>query len=143
MGCVFAIGVYVKLCAPPNYENFGPYMCIMSIFHYSEFLVLALISPKLVSTNSFVINHSPEYTFAATFSWIEFFIESYFWPSEYSSYLVMNSPYNFFISFTMLSHTYYIVNYWNFGKRLPKFPLIIIHWFSDVKCIGQVSYKSQ
>ncbi|XP_044750720.1 protein-S-isoprenylcysteine O-methyltransferase [Coccinella septempunctata] len=88
LGCVFAIGTYVKLGTPPNYENFGVYMCIMSIFHYSEFLVLALISPKLVSTNSFVINHSPEYIFAATFSWIEFFTETYFWPSLKSYFII-------------------------------------------------------
>lgn len=88
LGCVFAIGIYVKLGSPPNFENFGIYMCIMSIFHYTEFLVLALISPKLVSTKSFVLNHSSAYIFAAVFSWVEFFIGAYFWPSIKTYYVI-------------------------------------------------------
>ncbi|KAK9879562.1 hypothetical protein WA026_006631 [Henosepilachna vigintioctopunctata] len=81
LGSVFAIGLYIKLNTPSNIEIFGIYMCIMAIFHYTEFLALALIDPKLVSPKSFVINHSPEYTFAALFSWVEFFTETYFWPN--------------------------------------------------------------
>lgn len=59
---------------------FGIYMCVMAVFHYTEFLAIAIIQPKLVSINSFVINHSPEYTLAAVTSWIEFGLELYFFP---------------------------------------------------------------
>lgn len=58
-------------------------MSIMAIFHYSEFLSIAIVQPKQVSVDSFVINHSPQYTIAAVTSWLEFFIESYFFPGIY------------------------------------------------------------
>lgn len=53
----------------------------MSIFHYSEFLSIAYIQPKLVSVDSFVINHSLQYSIAAVTSWVEFLIEAYYFPS--------------------------------------------------------------
>lgn len=60
---------------------FGVYMIVMSAFHYTEFLAIAIIQPKLVTTDSFVINHSTQYTVAAISSWVEFFLEIYFLPS--------------------------------------------------------------
>lgn len=54
----------------------------MAIFHYSEFLAIALSNPTTLSTDSFVINHSPQYAIAAVLSWTEFGIESYFFPGE-------------------------------------------------------------
>ncbi|XP_074041636.1 isoprenylcysteine carboxylmethyltransferase ste14 isoform X2 [Leptinotarsa decemlineata] len=55
-------------------------MCVMAFFHFSEFMVIAIIQPKQVSTSSFVINHSPQYIIAAMSSWIEFLIECYIFP---------------------------------------------------------------
>lgn len=80
LGFIFALGIYLNLTAPNNVKMFGVYMCVMSIFHYSEFLSIAYIQPKLVSIDSFVINHSLQYSIAAVTSWFEFFIESYFFP---------------------------------------------------------------
>ncbi|CAH1969068.1 unnamed protein product [Acanthoscelides obtectus] len=80
LGAVFALGFYVRIVAPPNVKIFGSYMCIMAFFHFSEFLFIALIQPKQVSTDSFVINHSPQYVIAAITSWLEFFLECYFFP---------------------------------------------------------------
>lgn len=80
LGMVFFSGFYVATYTADNTKMFGFYMCIMSVFHYSEFLILALIDSNLVNTRSFMLNHSPEYTFAAVFSWVEFFVETYFWP---------------------------------------------------------------
>jgi protein-S-isoprenylcysteine O-methyltransferase len=66
-------------------------MSIMALFHYSEFLSIAIVQPKQVSTDSFVINHSPQYTIAAVTSWVEFFIESYFFPgSSHTLYCFLN-----------------------------------------------------
>lgn len=72
----------MKLVAPPNVQIFGGYMSVMAVFHYSEFLAIAIVQPKQVSTDSFVINHSPQYTVAAMTSWVEFFIETYFFPGR-------------------------------------------------------------
>ncbi|KAB0797995.1 hypothetical protein PPYR_08988 [Photinus pyralis] len=80
LGFLLALGVYIRLVAPDHIQIFGLYMCTMSIFHYSEFLCMANIQPKLVSADSFVINHSVQYTIAALTSWVEFFVEAYFFP---------------------------------------------------------------
>lgn len=54
---------------------FFRYMCSLSFFHYSEYLVTAIINPHSLSLDSFLLNHSVEYTFAAVSSWVEFIIE--------------------------------------------------------------------
>lgn len=82
LGCIFAIGVYIKALFPQCYGIFGVYMCVMSVFHFSEYLTIAIIHPSLVSVDSFVINHSPQYTIAAVSSWFEFAVESYCFPGE-------------------------------------------------------------
>lgn len=82
LGCVFAIGIYVRAVAAKHYGIFGIYMCVMAIFHFTEYLTIAIIHPSLVSVDSFVINHSPQYTIAAISSWLEFALESYFFPGK-------------------------------------------------------------
>nr|CAI5828744.1 unnamed protein product [Callosobruchus analis] len=90
LGAVFALGFYVRIIAPPNVKVFGTYMCIMAFFHFSEFFFIALIQPKQVSTDSFVINHSPQYIIAAVTSWLEFFLECYFFPGLKQIYWLSN-----------------------------------------------------
>lgn len=51
------------------------YMCSLSFFHYSEYLVTAIINPHSLSLDSFLLNHSVEYTLAAASSWVEFIVE--------------------------------------------------------------------
>lgn len=77
MGCIFALGIYVYLETPSHISPFGLYMCVMSFFHFSEYVAIAIVQPNELSTNSFVINHSPQYIIAAVSSWIEFFVEAY------------------------------------------------------------------
>lgn len=50
-------------------------MCSLSFFHYSEYLVTAIINPHSLSLDSFLLNHSVEYTLAAVCSWVEFTVE--------------------------------------------------------------------
>lgn len=50
-------------------------MCSLSFFHYSEYLVTAIINPHSLSLDSFLLNHSVEYTLAAISSWVEFTVE--------------------------------------------------------------------
>lgn len=80
LGFLFAVGIFINIYSNASLQIFGVYMCIMTLFHYSEFLAIAIIQPKLVSTDSFVINHSKEYTVAAITSWLEYFLEYYFFP---------------------------------------------------------------
>ncbi|CAH0557943.1 unnamed protein product [Brassicogethes aeneus] len=78
LGTFFALGVYIYLATPSYVQIFGIYMCVMAFFHFSEYIVISLIQPQELSTNSFLINHSPQYNIAAVTSWIEFFLEAYF-----------------------------------------------------------------
>ncbi|XP_044727476.1 protein-S-isoprenylcysteine O-methyltransferase isoform X2 [Chrysoperla carnea] len=80
LGYVFAMGVFVWVLCGPGIRTFGIYICVMSLFHFSEFIAIALINPKSLTVDSFVINHSLEYAVAAISSWIEFFIEYHFFP---------------------------------------------------------------
>lgn len=82
LGIIFALGIYLRLVAPAHIKIFGVYMCVMAFFHFSEFVAIAIVQPKQVSTDSFVINHSPQYTVAAITSWLEFFVESYLFPGK-------------------------------------------------------------
>lgn len=61
------------------------YMCSLSFFHYSEYLVTAVINPRSLSLDSFLLNHSTEYTLAAVSSWVEFTIEKLTVPGGWSS----------------------------------------------------------
>jgi protein-S-isoprenylcysteine O-methyltransferase len=63
------------------FQHFGWYMVSLSFFHFSEYIMTALYNPKTLSTESFLLNHSPEYKIAAVASWFEFAIEFFFFPS--------------------------------------------------------------
>jgi protein-S-isoprenylcysteine O-methyltransferase len=68
----------------PTCHLFGAYMCIMSLFHWGEYVSTALSSPRTLSIDSFLLNHSKQYWIAAAASWIEFFIEARLMPGKYS-----------------------------------------------------------
>ncbi|XP_056648884.1 protein-S-isoprenylcysteine O-methyltransferase [Diorhabda sublineata] len=90
LGYLFALGVFVRLVAPPHIKIFGGYMCVMAFFHFSEFIAIGLVQPKFVSTDSFVLNHSPQYIAAALSSWLEFFLQCYFFPGLKQIYWLSN-----------------------------------------------------
>ncbi|PWA24240.1 hypothetical protein CCH79_00017905 [Gambusia affinis] len=74
MGC--GVGSFVRQtsCNMLNASS-SRYMCSLSFFHYSEYLVTAVINPRSLSLDSFLLNHSLEYTLAAVSSWLEFTVE--------------------------------------------------------------------
>uniref|UniRef100_A0A8C0IZI9 Protein-S-isoprenylcysteine O-methyltransferase n=2 Tax=Chelonoidis abingdonii TaxID=106734 RepID=A0A8C0IZI9_CHEAB len=63
-----------------SWKHFGWYMCSLSLFHYSEYLMTAINNPRSLSLDSFLLNHSFEYTLAALSSWIEFAVEKIIYP---------------------------------------------------------------
>ncbi|XP_029801795.1 protein-S-isoprenylcysteine O-methyltransferase [Suricata suricatta] len=79
LGFVFGCGMLLSF-SQSSWSHFGWYMCSLSLFHYSEYLVTAVNNPKSLSLDSFLLNHSLEYTVAALSSWIEFTLENIFWP---------------------------------------------------------------
>ncbi|XP_045426508.1 protein-S-isoprenylcysteine O-methyltransferase isoform X2 [Pipistrellus kuhlii] len=81
LGFVFGCGVLLSF-SQSSWDHFGWYMCSLSLFHYSEYLVTAVNNPKSLSLDSFLLNHSLEYTVAALSSWVEFTLENLLWPGD-------------------------------------------------------------
>ncbi|XP_068186487.1 protein-S-isoprenylcysteine O-methyltransferase [Antennarius striatus] len=74
LGVIFGCGLILS-CSGTSWTHFGWYLCSLSFFHYSEYLVTAVINPRSLSLDSFLLNHSLEYSVAAVSSWVEFTVE--------------------------------------------------------------------
>ncbi|KAE9419054.1 hypothetical protein Angca_003379 [Angiostrongylus cantonensis] len=59
---------------------FCGYTFVLSLFHFSEFIVTAVSNRRSLQPDSFLLNHSTAYWMAAFASWTEFFLEVYFAP---------------------------------------------------------------
>ena len=91
---VIGIGVSFGaiLVAHPDLEllrPFGAYFIILFTFHYFEYVVTGLTNPSNLSTDSYLLNHSLQYWMAAMASWVEYFIELYFFPELKTSKVVL------------------------------------------------------
>ena len=56
------------------------YALSMSAFHFGEFVLTAMNQPREVTADSFLLNHSWAYGYAAVASWLEFWGEAYILP---------------------------------------------------------------
>ena len=63
---------------------------VLAFFHVSEYVTTALTNPMNLSTDSFLLNHSPAYHAAALASWAEYAIEAYFFPEMKTSLEVVS-----------------------------------------------------
>ncbi|XP_071451299.1 protein-S-isoprenylcysteine O-methyltransferase [Hetaerina americana] len=80
LGMIFAIGLFVSSLAPESWHIFGWYLCFLSFFHYSEYFTTAIVNPRKLTVDSFLLNHSPEYGIAIVASWVEFLLEMWLFP---------------------------------------------------------------
>ncbi len=80
LGWAFSVGMILVKNNGWWDSPFGLYICVLSFFHYSEYLVTSVISPSTLSLDSFLLNHSREYGVAALASWVEYGLESYLFP---------------------------------------------------------------
>ncbi|XP_042335727.1 protein-S-isoprenylcysteine O-methyltransferase [Sceloporus undulatus] len=79
LGFAFGCGLLLSF-GQSTWKHFGWYMCSLSLFHYSEYLVTAVNNPRSLSLDSFLLNHSFEYNVAAISSWLEFTVEKFIFP---------------------------------------------------------------
>lgn len=56
----------------------GLFTVILSIFHLSEYLSVALWCPRNLNLSSFLLNHSPQYHTAILIAYVEYFLEKYY-----------------------------------------------------------------
>nr|CAG4642001.1 EOG090X0CFU [Eurycercus lamellatus] len=86
LGVILAFGMTINIFGSDQYFSLGWYIAIMSMFHFSEFAITAVIRPQNLSTESFLLNHSKAYFLAALTSWIEYVIEMWLFPGWKSIY---------------------------------------------------------
>ena len=84
IGLVFSVGALMALSGE-TYAYFGFYMMGLAFFHLSEYVMTAIFNAHTLSMDSFLINHSREYSIAAVTSWIEYWVEFYFFPNSLKS----------------------------------------------------------
>ncbi|CAH0585431.1 unnamed protein product [Chrysodeixis includens] len=87
LGATFAMGAFLSTF-DNGWKVFGLYTMILSMFHFSEFMSVALTNPRTLTVDSFILNHSLQYGLAAVASWIEWAIEYYFFPNMKSYFWV-------------------------------------------------------
>lgn len=81
LGSLFGGSLFLSNITTCPWNVFCVYFVFLTAFHFSEYMLTALYNSKSLSTDSFLLNHSTEYVAAAVTSWLEFTIESYFFPS--------------------------------------------------------------
>lgn len=55
------------------------YVVFLCFFHFAEFFVTAVKQPKNLKYESFLLNHSINYTLANVVAWLEYFVEWWLW----------------------------------------------------------------
>jgi len=61
-----------------GYAGLGLFLVALSVFHMWEYFFNVLYQPEDLSSDSFVVNHSPQYQFALAFGLAEYFVEKWF-----------------------------------------------------------------
>jgi len=79
LGLTGGLGLGLTLLSGSVWE-FGAFLLFLAAFHFSEYICVALFNPATLTTDSFLVNHSREYSIAIAASLGEFFIESLIFP---------------------------------------------------------------
>ena len=87
LGGIFGLGALLS-ASYENYRFLGIYLMLLSFFHASEYVATAAYNPKTLSLDSFLINHSHEYTIAAVASWTKYAVEYFLVPTLKSLYWI-------------------------------------------------------
>lgn len=96
LGGIFISGILLSyhafrdLSQPRILFPFAIYISLLAFFHWSEFFVAAFTSPLRADTELYLLDHSPEYLAAMILSFLEYWIEVYFWPTKYTSLMPIN-----------------------------------------------------
>lgn len=83
LGSIFTLGCSF-ICDPLNSHlvPLGLYLILLSTFHFGEYFVTSLTNPSSLNNSSFLLEQSVAYAVAISSSFIEYFVELYFFPSS-------------------------------------------------------------
>jgi len=70
LGFCLCLSMFVEISS-----SFFVFLGLMALFHFAEFLFVAVYHTEEASTDSFLIPHSRAHTIAMTFSFCEFWLE--------------------------------------------------------------------
>lgn len=82
LGLALSVGYKLTICDQPYLKLLGTYIVLLSVFHFGEYFVTSLTSPRTLRPESFLLYHSMAYVFATSTSLTEFFLESYYFPNS-------------------------------------------------------------
>ncbi|KAG0093771.1 hypothetical protein BGZ93_001911 [Podila epicladia] len=80
LGALFGTSVILATVVQTSIPQFWLFLAALGVFHSMEYIAIALFNPTKLKLDSFLLNHSPEYTMATASGVIEFLIELYFFP---------------------------------------------------------------
>ncbi|KAG0318777.1 hypothetical protein BGZ99_005469 [Dissophora globulifera] len=80
LGALFGSSVVVATVVQTSIPQFWLFLAALGVFHALEYIAIALFNPTKLKLDSFLLNHSPEYTLATASGVSEFLIELYFFP---------------------------------------------------------------
>ncbi|VDO03791.1 unnamed protein product [Rodentolepis nana] len=89
-GLIFSYRSLLDLPHPRIVFPFAAYLALLAFFHWSEFFVSSLTSPSRADTDLYLLGHSPEYLGAMILSFLEYWLEIYFWPTKYTSLMFVS-----------------------------------------------------
>ncbi|KAF9581623.1 hypothetical protein BGW38_001301 [Lunasporangiospora selenospora] len=80
LGALFGAGLILATIVQTPIPQFWFFLAALGVFHSLEYIAIALFNPNKLTLDSFLLNHSPEYTMATASGVTEFLIEYYFFP---------------------------------------------------------------
>ncbi|KAF9281614.1 hypothetical protein BGZ68_006528 [Mortierella alpina] len=80
LGALFGASVILATMVHTPIPQFWLFLAALGAFHALEYIAIALFNPTKLKLDSFLLNHSPEYTTATASGITEFLIEYFFFP---------------------------------------------------------------
>ncbi|KAG0206020.1 hypothetical protein BGX28_002476 [Mortierella sp. GBA30] len=80
LGALFGASVILATIVQTPIPQFWLFLAALGVFHALEYIAIALFNPTKLKLDSFLLNHSPEYTMATASGITEFLIELFFFP---------------------------------------------------------------
>ncbi|KAF8933666.1 farnesyl cysteine-carboxyl methyltransferase [Dissophora ornata] len=89
LGALFGASIILATIVQTSIPQFWLFLAALGVFHALEYIAIALFNPTKLKLDSFLLNHSPEYTLATVSGISEFLIELYFFP-QMKSWGILN-----------------------------------------------------
>eukprot|EP01112_Ceratiomyxa_fruticulosa_P021959 TRINITY_DN790_c0_g1_i9.p1 TRINITY_DN790_c0_g1~~TRINITY_DN790_c0_g1_i9.p1 ORF type:complete len:264 (-),score=39.34 TRINITY_DN790_c0_g1_i9:187-876(-) len=88
LGAGFGLGIALALLSS-SFIDFGLYLVALAVFHLWEYNYVALYRPAELWWGSFMLNHSTEFNIAMGASFVEYFLESFFFPGLKNNMIIV------------------------------------------------------